>query len=178
MDINAPKLRSWRLRLRCHREADLDTAAAMWSDPDVVRFIGGQPFTREQVWHRILRYIGHWAVRPFGYWAIDEIATGRFIGEIGLADWKREGDHTDLPEAGWVLVPAAHGRGYASEALGLVLDWADAEGIAKTSCIISDENAPSIGLAERFGYRRMARPASADRSGTWQRERPTAPSAV
>lgn len=153
-DPSVPELGSDRLILRRHREADLDAAAAMWGDAGVVRYIGGRPFTREEVWHRILRYLGHWALRPFGYWAIEERASGRFVGEIGLADWKREKILVERPEAGWVLAPAAQGRGYAKEAIGLMLEWADATAIGATSCIIGGGNSASIRLAERFGFAR------------------------
>ena len=38
-----------------HRREDFDACAAMWANPDVVRYIGGKPFTREEVWARLLR---------------------------------------------------------------------------------------------------------------------------
>src|SRR5215213_951793 len=43
---NAPTLDTERLRLRGHRAEDLEECAKMWADPEVVRFIGGRPFTR------------------------------------------------------------------------------------------------------------------------------------
>lgn len=147
-----PRLTSDRLLLRAHTEHDLDPAAAMWSHPDVVRNIGGRAFTRQEVWHRILRYLGHWTLRPFGYWAIEDRSTGKFIGEIGLADWKRDSVQLDLPESGWALSPEHHGRGLAKEAIGLMLDWADREGLGSTCCIITEQNAASIALARKFGY--------------------------
>jgi RimJ/RimL family protein N-acetyltransferase len=168
-----PELRSDRLVLRGHVETDLDSAAAMWSHPEVVRYIGGRPFTREEVWHRILRYIGHWSFRPFGYWAIHERAGDRFIGEIGLADWKRQAVSLECPETGWVLIPAAQGHGYASEALHLMLDWADANAIERTCCTISDGNLASVKLANKFGYMVMAMvmDGSVDGPNVYQRTR-------
>ncbi len=124
----------------------------MWEDPVVVRHIGGRPFTREEVWHRILRYIGHWSMRRFGYWAIHERASDRFIGEIGLADWKRDEVPLDCPEAGWVLIPSVHGCGFASEAMELMLNWADANSISRTCCLIGNSNISSSRLARKFGY--------------------------
>ena len=61
----------------------------------------------------------------FGYWAIEEKATGDFIGEIGLADFQRDLDPPlgDGPEAGWALRVASHGKGYGEEALRAVLAW-------------------------------------------------------
>ncbi len=96
--MTVPELRSDRLLLRRHVEADLDPAAAMWGDPDIVRHIGGRPFTREEVWHRILRYVGHWSLRPFGDWAIHDRAGDRFVGEIGLSDWQRQTVPLPIPK--------------------------------------------------------------------------------
>ena len=57
-----------------------------------------------------------------------------------------------LPEMGWTLAPAVHGRGYAREALDAILGWAAGRGIARTTCIIDPDNAPSLRLAARLGY--------------------------
>lgn len=154
-----PTLTSARLELRRHDAADLDAAAAMWAHDEVVRFIGGRRFTREEVWHRILRYVGHWELLGFGYWAIIERESGRFVGEMGFADWKRPqlADFPGVPECGWALVPDVHGKGYATEALGVALDWADAQlRWPFTICIIDEGNVASNRLAERVGYRRVA----------------------
>ena len=61
----------------------------MWGDRDVTRYIGGKPFSREEVWSKILRYAGHWSLLGFGYWVIADRASGRFLGEAGFADFKR-----------------------------------------------------------------------------------------
>ena len=86
----APRLQTARLTLRAHGADDLDAVAAMWGDPAVVRHISGTPSTREECWARILRYAGLWPMRGYGYWAAEETATGRFVGDVGLADFARE----------------------------------------------------------------------------------------
>jgi RimJ/RimL family protein N-acetyltransferase len=156
-----PPLTTERLLLSGHTHADLDDARALWSDPDVVRFIGGKPATEEEVWTRLLRYVGHWAVMGFGYWVVRERQGGRFLGEVGFADFHRaltpplEG----APEMGWVLAPHAHGRGYASEAVGAALGWARGHfGQGKRSvCLIHPDNAPSFRVAEKAGFREELR---------------------
>jgi RimJ/RimL family protein N-acetyltransferase len=54
---------------------------------------------------------------------------------------------------GWVFAREAHGQGYASEAVGAGLDWAD-EALKGREfvAIISPANAPSIRVAERGGF--------------------------
>ncbi|WP_269713408.1 GNAT family N-acetyltransferase [Caulobacter sp. NIBR2454] len=156
MPGQAPVIETERLILREFRVSDLDDSAALWGDQEVTRFIGGRPQTREEVWPRILRYIGHWAALGYGFWVIEEKATGRYLGEIGLADFKRalEPSFGDSPEAGWALSPAAHGKGYASEALTAVLAWGDARfgAGARTVCMISIDNAASVKVAEKAGF--------------------------
>jgi RimJ/RimL family protein N-acetyltransferase len=155
-----PVIETERLRLRGHTLADLDATAAMWADPDVVRYLGGKPSTREESWARMQRYPGLWALTGYGYWLIEEKQTGRFVGEGGFADFKREtSPRIEEPEQGWALAKWAHGRGYASEAVAAQIAWAeDHFGAGATFvCMINPENAASIRLAEKHGYREFAR---------------------
>ncbi len=154
MTVNVPILETERLMLRGPRAEDLDEYLALWSDPAVVRFIGGKVSNREDVWARLLRTIGHWAVAGYGFWQIRERATGRFIGETGLADFKRDVAFSfdGAPETGWVVAPWAHGKGYATEAVTAVLAWCDAAH-PRTVCMIDLDNTPSLRLAAKCGYR-------------------------
>lgn len=150
-----PTLVTERLTLRAHAESDFDDLHAVWSDPEVVRFIGGKPSTPADTWTRLLRYAGMWTIKGFGYWRVGETATGRYVGDIGLMDARREIDPPlgDVPEAGWVLAPWAHGRGYAAEAVSAMLAWADATLAApRIVCMIHPENQPSLNLAARMGF--------------------------
>ena len=153
-----PVIETARLKLRRHRIDDFAACAAMWGDPAVARFIGGKPSTREEVWARILRYAGHWALLGFGYWAIEEKASGSFIGEVGLADFHRDLDPPliDGPEAGWALQTASHGKGYGPEALSAALAWGHEHFAGETIyCLIDVDNISSIRLAEKCGFKRL-----------------------
>jgi RimJ/RimL family protein N-acetyltransferase len=155
-----PIIQTERLTLRGHTLADFDECAAMWGDPLVARYIGGRPSTPEEVWARVLRYAGLWALLGYGYWVVRERASGCFVGEVGLADFHREVTPPlgDAPEAGWVLAAWAHGHGYATEAVRAALSWADANLAApRTVCLIAPENAASIHVARKCGYREWAR---------------------
>ena len=155
----APMLDTERLRLRAHRREDFAAMVAIWADPEVVRHISGQPASVEATWARLLRYRGHWGMLGFGYWAVQERASGRFLGDVGLADCQRGLSGFDgLPEAGWVLAQAAHGKGYATEAMRAVLAWA-AEQLdePRSYCLIAPEHQGSIRVAEKLGYSLAAR---------------------
>jgi RimJ/RimL family protein N-acetyltransferase len=155
-----PTLTTARLTLRGHTIADFAESAAMWGDPEVTRYIGGRPFSEEEAWARLLRYIGHWALLGFGYWVVRETATNRFVGEVGFVDYRREMTPplAGAPEIGWVLAPAVHGHGFAAEAVGAILAWGETRFRgARTVCLIDPGNARSIRLAEKCGYRELIR---------------------
>lgn len=152
--MTGPTLTTARLTLRPYAPADLEDAAAMLGDPAVVATIGG-PFTREEVWNRILRYIGHWQLMGYGSWAVREKATGAYVGDAVLMDSRRatSPNFEGTPEAGWLLNTRFHGRGLAHEAVAAMLRWADAHGLPRTVAMIAPANAPSIALAGKLGYR-------------------------
>jgi RimJ/RimL family protein N-acetyltransferase len=159
----APQLETDRLILRSHRPGDFPDCAAMWRDPQVVKYTIGTESPPQRTWQRLLAYCGHWTLLGFGYWAVQSKSTGRYIGELGFADFHRDlpASLQGVPEIGWALTPAAQGRGYATEALRKVLEWGDANlGVAKTICIVHRENHPSLHLAQNFGYSNVVRAAT------------------
>jgi RimJ/RimL family protein N-acetyltransferase len=152
---SVPVLETPRLRLRRHELSDFAATERLWGDPSVVRYIGGVPALRSEAWARLLRYVGHWELQGYGYWLVEERATGAFVGEVGLAEARREivPSIEGIPEAGWVLAPAMQGKGYAGEALDRVLRWSDTErGFPETVCLIAPEHVRSIRTAERAGF--------------------------
>lgn len=132
----------------------------MWADPAVTRFIGGKPSTAQQTWTRLLTYLGHWAAMGYGYWVIEERVTGKFAGEAGFADFKRDvipAMH-GVPELGFALASRVHGKGYASEAVRAVLRWGDLYLPSKrTVCLVNSDNLRSLHIVEKCGYRRFER---------------------
>lgn len=175
-----PVLETDRLHLRGPKPADFPDSAALWSDPVVTRFTSRKPLSEEEVWGRLLRYVGHWAWMGFGYWVVEEKETGRFAGEMGFSDWKREIKPSlqGLPELGWVLSSRVHGQGYATEAAGAAIRWArfhlqertlssGDRGLAvsiapelhsaRMTCIIHPENVRSIRVAEKCGFKELLR---------------------
>jgi len=179
-EYRVPTIETQRLRLRGPRPEDFRDSVALWSDPVVTRFTSGKPLSEEEVWGRLLRYVGHWAWMGFGYWVVEEKGTGRFAGEVGFSDWKREIQPSlqGLPELGWVLASCVHGQGYATEAARAAIDWADANLRRQTSssgfagpevpiapelraacmtCIIHPEHTRSIHVAEKCGFKELLR---------------------
>jgi len=131
----------------------------MWGDPNVTRYIRETPFTAEETWTRLLRFIGHWALMGFGYWAVEEKATDEYIGEVGFADYRRDLKPSldGIPEIGWVFASHVHGKGFATEAVRAAIAWGDsAFGTKTTACIITPGHAASIRIAVKNGYQEFA----------------------
>ncbi|MGV3552953.1 GNAT family N-acetyltransferase [Rhizobium sp.] len=150
-----PVIETDRLILRAHTLADFDPYVVLWSSPAVVRFITGTPFTREVSWSRFLRHAGHWAHMGFGYFAIEERSSGRFIGEAGFHDMRREitPPLEGTLEAGWALSPEVQGQGYGFEAMRALVGWADSAFAGRRmTCIIDPANIPSERIAIRLGF--------------------------
>ena len=143
-----------RLKLTEPTLADFDHSYAMRSDASVMHFIGGKPASREDVWNKLLRNVGHWASYGFGVFTVRE-KSGAFVGEVGLAHFCRGlGEAFDAyPEAAWVLTSGAHGKGYATEAVAAAHAWMDQTWTpGQTVCIIGPANKASIRVAEKLGY--------------------------
>lgn len=159
--FDIPTIETDRLILRAHTLDDFEDCAAMWGDEAVTRHIGGQPFAPGDVWARLLRYTGHWAHLGYGFWAIEDRQSGKFAGECGFADFKRDlvPSLDGMPEIGWALAVWAQGRGVATEAIRAAVEWGDAHFDAgtRTSCMIDPDNLASIRVAEKCGYEEFAR---------------------
>lgn len=154
--LQVPRLETERLTLRGHAAADLAAAITLWQHPDVYRFITGTAPSTQDVWMRLLRYSGLWDFLGYGYWAVEERASGRYLGQLGFADFRRGlvGFDGHYPEAGWVIHPDCAGRGYATEAMLAACAWLDAQSRwSKSFCIIAPDNAASLRVAAKLGYR-------------------------
>ena len=150
MLAHIPTLESARLVLRAGRHADIDDVAAFYADPVSTRFIGGV-LSRAEAWRGMAARAGAWILRGYGYFAVDEKASGCMVGFVG--PWFPEG--WPEPELGWALFPAARGRGYATEAVGCARDFAYRElGWSTAISLINPQNAPSLAVAARLGAKR------------------------
>ena len=150
-----PTLITPRLILRAHTCDEYDLLHAIWSDPVVTEFLGRRPSTAQDSWFRLMRYLGHWSLMGYGYFAVCDKITGAYIGDVGIAQHRR-GLHVefdDVPEAGWVLCSAAFGKGYATEAMAAVLTWFEnTHGQQRTVCMIEKPHLASHKVAAKLGY--------------------------
>ncbi len=155
MPVEIPIVETERLILRDHRMSDFEDYAAMWRDPVVTAFIGGRGRSREESWIRFLRHAGMWHHLGFGFWCIADKQTGRLIGEGGFHELMRDMTPSleGTLETGWSLLPHAHGKGLATEAISAMLAWGSANLPGKPiTCFIDIRNAASIRVAGKVGF--------------------------
>lgn len=149
---SAPTLETDRLVMRMFREEDFETYAKLCADPLVMRFLAeGKTQTRMEAWRSMAMFVGHWKLRGYGIWAVEEKATGQLIGRIGFfnpADWPGL-------ELGWTLAREAWGKGYATEGARRALEYGFTEmKLDHVISLIYPENSASIRVAEKIGETR------------------------
>jgi RimJ/RimL family protein N-acetyltransferase len=146
-----------RLLLRPLRVSDFDAYRSVWvNDPD--QPVGQPQLSEEDIWNRLLRWIGHWATYDFGPFTVVDRASGTIIGEVGLAHFRRgHGAFYDgVPEAMWRVEHGWHRQGVATESMLATLDWFDSRRISsRTVCMINTWNDPSKHVAARLGYKML-----------------------
>lgn len=157
--MSIPRLATERLLLREFRESDLDAMAVLMANPEVTRFItaDGNPKDREVAWRTMAGILGHWTLRGFGMWALEEKAGGAFVGYAGALypeGWPER-------EIGWTLTQAQWGKGYAREAARAAMDFArDTLHWPRVIHVIHPDNVRSAAVAAHLGSRI---------TGTWER---------
>jgi len=142
-----------RLVLRQPTEADLQVFHEIHNEPEVTRIIVGgirPDGGLELAWRNLAMLIGHWQLRGFGAWVVEERATGAVIGRVGY--WQS----VTWPgiELGWMIRKSRTGQGFATEAAHRAIAWARAETtIDRIISLILPDNAPSIRIATKVGER-------------------------
>ena len=89
-----------------------------------MRYLGeGRPLSRSDAWRQMAMILGHWRLRGYGLWAVEERATGTLVGRIGFFEPEGWPDF----ELGWMLGRHAWGKGYATEGARRALAYAFTE---------------------------------------------------
>ncbi|SLN54040.1 hypothetical protein ROA7450_02774 [Roseovarius albus] len=141
------ELRTQRLLLRQWQANDIDAYVRYFSDPEAARYFGGAR-NPDEAWRHMAQNIGHWHLNGFGYWAVEEIGTGVFIGCVGL--WKSL-EWPELELGYWIDDRQQH-KGFAEEAAIACIQYAR-ETLNAPSLVsyIDPANVPSQRLASKLG---------------------------
>lgn len=142
------KIESDRLTLRTFKETDWKDLYEYYSDVETTKYTSGKILSEGETWRVMASMIGHWSIKGYGPYALEEKEKGKIIGISGLwypNDWPE-------PEIKWGLNRSYHGKGYATEAARRVQLIAK-EYLPETSLIslIHSKNEPSIRLAVTLG---------------------------
>lgn len=154
-----PSLRTDRLSLRPFTVDDFAAIHAIMSADESFAHSGRRSLSPSETWARLARNERHWRRFGFGRFAVEEVASGTLIGEVGHLNFMRRfGPAFDgMPEASWTLASAHWGKGFAAEAANAAHRWLyECTAFDRTVCVIMAENHSSIRLAERIGYRPLA----------------------
>jgi len=137
-----------RLGLRTFREGDWRDLHEYYGDPECTKYTSRRPLKDYETWQKLAALVGHWELRNYGSYAVEEKHSGKVIGVVGLdypLDWPE-------PEIQWGLVRKGWGQGYASEAVRAVKRMVS-EYLPDLSLIslIHPENLSSMKLATAVG---------------------------
>jgi RimJ/RimL family protein N-acetyltransferase len=140
-----------RLRLRPFRPDDVDALHAMWSHPEVGRWVGGTHADVTESVEELEEHLTHQARHGFAFWAVEERESGRLVGEVGLMLFENRGPDVEI---GWCVRRDVWGRGYAQEAASAWLDAGFTElGLDRIIAVVLPSNTRSRRLCERLGMR-------------------------
>ncbi len=141
-------LETERLILRTFREDDWKDLHKYYSDEVCTRYTIGRALTEGETWRAMAGLIGHWQLRYYGSYALENKTDHKVLGFAGLDypnDWPE-------PEIQWALCREYWGKGYASEAVRAVKKMT-AQYLPDLSLIslIHPDNVNSINLAKAVG---------------------------
>lgn len=149
MKILVPtEIETERLRLRQFVESDWRDLHEHYSDAEATEHTFGRSLSEGETWRAMCSMVGHWQIRGYGPYAVEEKSSNRVLGTVGFwypNDWPS-------PEIKWALARLYWGKGFASEATRAV-QAVGATHLSSISLIsfIHENNLPSIKLAESVG---------------------------
>ena len=145
------RIETERLILRdIDTERDFEDWARAMGDERTVRYTEGRVLDRARSWRHMAATIGHWQIRGYGFFSVEEKASGEWVGRVG--PFFPEG--WPAPEIGWTISPDHWGKGYATEAARAALDYVfNTLGWSRVIHVILQDNERSIAVAERIGSR-------------------------
>lgn len=147
---------------RWDMDRDIDDAFAMYSDPEVMRYLGRDPKPDTDIEALRTRLAARVATQDeaangLGTWAIEEAATGDVVGAFlikALPDG--DGNPTEHIEIGWHLRRKSWGMGYATEAAQEGIRYGfETLGLPELHAVVYAENTRSLAVARRLGMRHL-----------------------
>jgi RimJ/RimL family protein N-acetyltransferase len=150
--MSAVELKGQRVRLRQWRDQDLLPFAELNADRAAMEYFVA-PLTRAESDAMVERIGSALDARGWGLWCLD--IDGRCAGFTGLSMPSFDAHFTPCIEIGWRMHPRYWGRGYATEAARLALDYGfTALELPEIVSFTAVGNVRSRAVMERLGMRR------------------------
>lgn len=148
-----PTLKTERLILRAPSEDDFPFYERFYTDSNASKFYGG-PIQSHKAWTVLASELGHWQLRGYGRWVIENQNDGEVVGVCGFW-WPQGWPRSELT---WWLLPSGRGHGYATEASKVAISFA--YDVLKWDLVqthMLDENDAARRLVVRLGGKVIAR---------------------
>lgn len=138
-----------RLRLRHFSLDDLDDLFRIYSNPEVMRYVGKGARTKDETQSALVSMIKHWK-HGFGMWAIIHKQSDKMIGRCGLCFL----DNSPEVELGYVLDKPYWNIGLATQASRASLEYGFEEiGLERIVAIARPENIASQRVMQKVGMK-------------------------
>lgn len=157
-------LKTNRLLLRPFALTDAEAMYRNWaSDPEVTRFLTWPAHASPEVSARVLSdWVKQYEKPEYYQWAIVPAAVGEPIGSIAVVGFD---SRVGQPEVGYCIGKRWWRQGYASEALGLVIDFLIGEvGASRITARHDPRNPGSGAVMEKCGMTYEGTLRQADRN--------------
>ncbi len=148
---SSPRLIGDPISLRGYRDADADALLALFGDADVTRYWSQEPWTQlQQARDYLDRMRAERRTSEFYQWAIASNADDALIGTMSLFELNRTHRRGMI---GYAVLPSMQGRGHASEAMRLMIDFAwNTLDLRRLEADTDPANTPSHRLLQRVGF--------------------------
>lgn len=143
-----------RVRVRDYRREDQAFVLSLWSDAENGRYMSDPPPGKAD--ERYMAAVGKMEDCPDGFYFIVELAeTGERIGTCCAFPQDENGvfdDSRQCYDIGYCIDKTRWRQGYATEAVGLLMTWAAAQGAKIMTAEVAKQNAASCGLLKKLGF--------------------------
>ena len=148
---------SQRLGFRDWVDQDIEPFAKLCADPEVMEFFPST-LTLDETVALVRRIQAKIQKEKYGYFAVDRLEDGVFIGFIGITSQTYESPITPCIDIGWRLDKAFWGKGYATEGAKRCLEFAfDDMQIEEIRSVASVVNVKSINVMKKIGMKELQR---------------------
>jgi [ribosomal protein S5]-alanine N-acetyltransferase len=146
-----PILSTHRLRLRQFRAEDADAMHQCFADPEAMRFWNQPVHTKRIETERVVRRLMDCTPSYYRFWAVADVRSDRCLGMVNYHDGHIRSKRVAI---GYIVDPAHHGKGIATEAVSAMLDFCFSElGLHRVQAFIHPDNIASRKLVEKLGFR-------------------------